>query len=197
MSKAIIVFQKNPEPGKVKTRLAATVGNENALRVYNVLVEHTHKLVAELSTAKYLYFSNFVDEDQRWNAYQKRVQKGNDLGLRMFNAIQEVKADGHTEIVVIGTDCFDLTVEILEQAFAALTNSDYAIGPAEDGGYYLIGTRSGDEAVFLGKTWSTEDVYAEAKNSIESIGKTLTELPILSDVDFEEDLKSLRQYLIN
>jgi rSAM/selenodomain-associated transferase 1 len=196
MKKALIIFQKNPEPGKVKTRLAATIGNDNALKIYNILVEHTHALARDLQVEKFLYFSNFIEEDKAWDGYNKRVQSGDDLGLRMFNALSEVRAEGHDQVVVLGTDCYELNLEILESAFVALESSDYTIGPAEDGGYYLIGTRSADEEVFLGKTWSTESVFEEAKKSIEQLRKSLKVLPILSDVDYEEDLKSLKQFLV-
>ena len=127
MSSALIIFQKNPEPGKVKTRLAATVGNDNALRVYNVLVNHTHAMAKAVDAHKYLYFANFIDDAPEWEGYNLRVQKGDDLGLRMFNAIQEVKKDGHDHVVVIGTDCYELTAEILQNSFKELENSDYCI----------------------------------------------------------------------
>lgn len=195
MKKAVIIFQKNPEPGKVKTRLAATIGNENALKVYNVLVEHTHFVAQNTEARKYLFFSNFIENHAQWEGYEKRIQQGNDLGLRMFNAIQEVKDDGYSAIVVIGTDCYELTAEILDQALTSLESNDYCIGPAIDGGYYLIGTREADKAVFLNKEWSTETVYEEAKASILSLNKTLETLPALSDVDYEEDLKTLRQFI--
>jgi rSAM/selenodomain-associated transferase 1 len=197
MKKALIIFQKNPELGKVKTRLAATIGNDNALKIYNILVEHTHRLAGQLSgITKYLFFSNFIDNDAHWQEYKCKVQSGDDLGLRMYNAVQECKAEGADSIVVVGTDCFELELDILRDAFVQLESADYCIGPAEDGGYYLIGVNSPDESVFLGKTWSTENVFKEAKESIEEAGKTLAVLPVLSDVDYEEDLKSLKQYLV-
>lgn len=195
MKNALIIFQKNPTLGKVKTRLAATVGDENAMKIYKVLVEHTHTIVAPILAKKYLYFSDYIDEDGRWNDYSRKVQKGDDLGLRMFHALQEVRNEGAERVVVIGTDCYELSTEIIENAFEKLENADYCIGPALDGGYYLIGTSCLDKAVFIGKEWSTENVFQEAKTSIESLGKTLHELPVLSDVDYEEDLKSLVQFL--
>ncbi|MFA7274487.1 MAG: TIGR04282 family arsenosugar biosynthesis glycosyltransferase [Crocinitomicaceae bacterium] len=196
MKNALIIFQKNPEQGKVKTRLAATVGDENALRIYSILVDKTHQLVEAIVAKKYLFFSDFIEKEVKWAPYDKKVQKGSDLGLRMFNAIAEVKAEGAERIVVIGTDCYDLSVDILEEAFVALETNDYCIGPALDGGYYLIGTTQPDEVVFLNKKWSTETVCEEAKDSILKAGKKVTILPILSDVDYEEDLKTLREFLV-
>lgn len=195
MKNTIIIFQKNPEPGKVKTRLAATVGNDNALKIYNILIEHTHSVVGQVSAKKHLFFSNFIENDDKWAVYDKKVQKGDDLGLRMFNAISEVKKEGAERIVVLGTDCYELNAEHINQAFSQLETNDYCIGPALDGGYYLIGTNSPDEGVFLGKEWSTETVFEEAKSNIHAIGKTMGVLESLSDVDYEEDLKSLKEYL--
>ncbi|MFT5581787.1 MAG: rSAM/selenodomain-associated transferase 1 [Psychromonas sp.] len=196
MKDALIIFQKNPEPGKVKTRLAATIGNEKALIVYKVLVDHTHRIVSELEADKFLYFSSFIDNSAEWNGYNKKVQKGDDLGLRMYNAIEEVRALGYERIIVIGTDCFELSSEIVTQAFLSLRESDCVIGPAIDGGYYLIGTHNPDKEVFIGKEWSTENVFVEATKNIASVNKTLSILEALPDVDYEEDLKSLKDYIV-
>ncbi|MFT7345232.1 MAG: rSAM/selenodomain-associated transferase 1 [Lentimonas sp.] len=196
MKDALIIFQKNPEPGKVKTRLAATIGNEKALIVYKVLVDHTHQIVSELEADKFLYFSSFIDDSPEWDGYNKKVQKGDDLGLRMYNAIEEVRALGYERIIVIGTDCFELSSEIVTQAFLSLRESDYVIGPAIDGGYYLIGTHNPDKEVFIGKEWSTENVFVEATKNIASVNKTLSILEALPDVDYEEDLKSLKEYIV-
>ncbi len=195
MKNAIIIFQKNPEPGKVKTRLAATVGNENALKIYNILVEHTHSVIEQIEAKKYLFFSNFIENDEKWVKYDKNVQKGEDLGLRMFNAISDVKKAGAERVIVLGTDCYDLKSEHIQQAFELLETNDYCIGPALDGGYYLIGTTLPDESVFLNKEWSTESVFTEAKTNIHAMGKKMGILQALSDVDYEEDLKTLKQYL--
>ncbi len=196
MKNALIIFQKNPEIGKVKTRLAETIGNENALRIYEVLVEHTHEIVKALQVKKYLFFSNFIENHEKWADYSLKTQKGNDLGQKMFNAIDQVKNEGADQIVVIGTDCYELTEKIIQQAFDKLETHDYCLGPALDGGYYLIGTRVPDKGIFFGKTWSTNSVFKEAIASIHKIGKSVTILESLPDVDYEEDLKSLREFLI-
>lgn len=195
MKRGLIIFQKNPKLGQVKTRLAATVGNENALKIYHLLVQHTHKEVKQVNSKKYLFFSDEIDNDIRWLHYEKKVQNGNDLGERMYNALLEVKNEGIDCAVIIGTDCYELQHHHLENAFSVLDNNDYCIGPALDGGYYLIGTTSFDSEVFLGKEWSTENVFREAEKSISEMGKSLAVLPSLSDVDYEEDLKELAVYL--
>jgi hypothetical protein len=196
MKNALIIFQKNPELGKVKTRLASTIGNENALKIYSVLVKHTHDLASQIAAKKYLFFSDFQEYSEEWSDYSLKTQSGSDLGLRMFNAISEVKKEGAERIVVLGTDCYELTADIISDAFERLENNDYCIGPAIDGGYYLIGTTNPDESVFLGKEWSTDTVFREAEKSIHEMGKKLAILSALSDVDREEDLKDLRQFLV-
>ena len=195
MKKALIIFQKNPKKGSVKTRLAATVGDENALRIYNVLVSHTHEVIKQVDCDKYLYFSNQIEQSEKWGHCELRVQKGADLGERMYNAIAEIKMEGAEEVVIIGTDCYELLDTHINAAFLALERNDYCIGPAEDGGYYLMGTNSPDKGVFLEKEWSTESVFEEAKSSIDKLGKSLAVLDQLPDVDNEADLKSLVVYL--
>lgn len=195
MDRALIIFQKNPELGKVKTRLAETIGKQNALLIYTVLVEHTHQIVCQIDAKKYLYFSNYVENNLKSLNYTLKVQNGQDLGERMLNAISEVIQEGAKQVVLLGTDCYELTHEIIENAFHMLETNDYCIGPAVDGGYYLIGTTFPDGVVFLGKQWSTETVMEEAKKSIQNLGKKMALLETLSDVDYEVDLKSLRIFL--
>lgn len=197
MTEAIIVFQKNPKEGQTKTRLAATIGHPNAMRVYSELVRHAHEVVSNFDVHKYLYFSDFVEDDIRWANYHKYVQSGEDLGVRMFNALDRVKNQGVERAVLIGTDCYQITTDIIQEALTSLKTHDYCIGPALDGGYYLIGARKPNEEVFLNKEWSTENVFKEAIDSIQKINKTVHVLPALSDVDVEEDLGPLREFLVN
>ncbi|MBU2019408.1 MAG: TIGR04282 family arsenosugar biosynthesis glycosyltransferase [Bacteroidetes bacterium] len=196
MKQAIIVFQKNPKEGHTKTRLAATVGHPNAMRVYSELVRHAHSVVRLFSCKKYIYFSDFVEEDNRWSDYECRVQSKDDLGSRMKNALDEVLNEGVDSAILIGTDCYHLTETIIAEALSSLLSSDYCIGPALDGGYYLIGTNKTDDEVFLNKEWSTETVFKEAQESIQRIKKNIFILPSLSDVDTEADLGELRKFLI-
>lgn len=197
MKEAIIVFQKNPKEGHTKTRLAATIGHPNAMRVYGELVRHAHDVIGSFEAHKYLFFSDFVEDDIRWANYHKYVQSGEDLGLRMFNALNRVHNQGVNRVVLIGTDCYQLSGAIIREALDSLKTSDYCIGPALDGGYYLIGARSTDEEVFLNKEWSTATVFQEAIDSIQKINKTVHVLPALSDVDVEEDLGPLREFLVH
>ncbi|MCT4560028.1 MAG: TIGR04282 family arsenosugar biosynthesis glycosyltransferase [Crocinitomicaceae bacterium] len=197
MNQAIIVFQKNPKEGHTKTRLAATIGHPNAMRVYGELVRHAHEVITSFDVHKYLYFSDFVEDDIRWANYHKYVQSGDDLGVRMYNALQRACNQGVERAILIGTDCYQLTEEIISEALESLKKNDYCIGPALDGGYYLIGCRLADKEVFFNKEWSTNSVFDEAVSAIENLNKTVHILPALSDVDVEEDLGPLRELLIH
>jgi rSAM/selenodomain-associated transferase 1 len=196
MKQAIIVFQKNPKEGHTKTRLAATIGHTNAMIVYTELVRHVHSIVKLFSCEKFIFFSDFIEEDIRWADYQCRVQSNDDLGSRMKNALDEVFEEGFESAILVGTDCYHLSEAIIGEALTSLLNSDYCLGPALDGGYYLIGAKKTDDEVFLKKEWSTETVFLEAQESIQQIQKILHILPMLSDVDTEEDLGELRKFLI-
>lgn len=195
MKKALIIFQKNRAIGKVKTRLAATIGDENAMRVYNALVDKTHENAVAVVADKFLYFSDTLENEDRWNDYQLRIQHLGDLGERMFSALRETLAGGYDKVVIIGTDCFELTAQHIENAFVALSGSDYVIGPAFDGGYYLIGGNRADDALFLNKEWSTATVCDEAIATINSIGKSVFLIDFLNDVDVEADLGTLIEFV--
>ncbi len=194
-TKAILIFQKNRELGKVKTRLAATIGDENALLIYNKLVDKAHENVASLDADKFIFFSDRLENDARWNGYQQRVQFNGDLGERMHFALKEILELGYEQAVLIGTDCYELDSSILVDAFSALETHDYVLGPANDGGYYLIGGVRTDETVFLNKEWSTERVAVEALESIEAIGCSVYCINHLNDVDVEADLGELKSFL--
>lgn len=194
MKQAIIVFQKNPVPGKTKTRLAATIGNEKALEVYRHLVEHAHQQVANLTAEKYLFFSDRIEDDYVAH-YQCFVQEGEDLGERMKNALDQVLKTVDSA-VLIGTDCFELTTQILEEALEALRTHDYCLGPAHDGGYYLIGCKKTSDEVFLNKIWSTDSVCSEALENLKKLRLTCALLPTLTDCDTEEDLRKVKGNLV-
>lgn len=190
----LIIFVKNAVAGQVKTRLAATIGPEKALAVYQLLLWRTHAVTRDLPVAKAVYYSDYIVEDD-WSPldYEKCVQAGVDLGERMHAAFRREFAAGYTHICLIGSDCYELTTAILQQAFEKLTQNSVVIGPAEDGGYYLLGLKSLQQALFTGKSWSTASVLADTLYSIKAAGQTVALLPQLTDVDEEKDLSSIRE----
>ncbi len=186
----LIVFIKNTEKGKVKTRLAKTIGDEKALSVYQQLLSHTHQITSPLAVAKQVYYSNFVAENDMWNDgnFTKHIQQGNDLGERMSTAFEQGFKSGHQPICIIGSDCYALNTQIIETAFEQLKSSDVVLGPATDGGYYLLGMNHFYPDLFTNKTYSTAHVYKEAREEVEKLHKTLYTLPELSDIDTIDDL---------
>lgn len=194
----LIIFYRNQKIGAVKTRLAATIGDEKALRIYTELCEHTRAITEKLPVSKVVFYSNEVKTQDIWpdNAYQKALQHGDDLGERMRNAFAAAFASGYGSVCIIGTDCYELTASVIEEAFNALRSNDAVIGPAKDGGYYLLGLRKLYPELFLNKEWSTRSVFKDTLENFESAGISYGTLPLLRDVDVEDDLPAkLREML--
>ncbi|HMQ47143.1 MAG TPA: TIGR04282 family arsenosugar biosynthesis glycosyltransferase [Saprospiraceae bacterium] len=185
---ALIIFIKNPEKGKVKTRIAQSVGDDKALEVYLALLEHTRRMSLAVDARRYLYYSNFIDHSDAWAAahFIKKLQRGADLGERMHNAFAETLPETD-KAVIIGSDCLALQADFVEQAFQALDKYDYVIGPSTDGGYYLLGMKRANKALFEGIAWSTEVVLAHTLERIEQENATYLLLPALTDIDHWED----------
>ncbi|MFT7157222.1 MAG: rSAM/selenodomain-associated transferase 1 [Parvicella sp.] len=186
----LIILTKNVELGKVKTRLANTVGDEKALAVYKELLKYTHQVTQPVQAQKKCYYSSFIEnndifEDQY---FEKEIQRGVDLGERMYNAAKNSFGEWANKVVLIGSDCFDINSDIIEEAFIALDEHDVVLGPAIDGGYYLIGMKELHSEFFLEKEWSHENVMLD---TIITAGEKKLKhylLPTLSDVDYYEDL---------
>jgi rSAM/selenodomain-associated transferase 1 len=189
MAQALIIFVRNPVLGKVKTRLAATMGNEKALAVYKHLLQHTKNITQHMPVTKFVFYADFINHDDVWNGYEKRTQNGKDLGERMHNSFKELFAEGYKKICIIGSDCYELTQEILTEGFKKLNTVENVIGPATDGGYYLLGMQSPLKNLFTNIIWSSESVFTETKNKILENNYSLYVLQTLTDVDEEKDIK--------
>jgi len=194
----LIIFVKNLELGNVKTRLANLIGDHNALIVYEALVDKTRETIEHLSVKKAIYYSNYIDEYDKFSndKFSKRLQLGDDLGNRMQNTFQSVFNLGFKKAVIIGSDCWDLTPEIIEVAFEELDSHDFVLGPAVDGGYYLMGMKEMLSDVFNNKQWSTANVLVDTLIDIDNASKTKALLPTLSDVDYLSDLPAELKLLI-
>ncbi len=188
MDDALIIFVRNPISGQVKSRLAATMGKEKALAVYEYLLRHTKKIIAHLQVQKFVFYADFVNENDLWNGCTKKLQEGNDLGERMKNAFETVFNAGFKKASIIGSDCYDLTEKIVAEAFENLYGVNTIIGPATDGGYYLLGMQAPLKNVFENILWGSGEVYAATKKIIEQQGFSLHILETLKDVDEEKDI---------
>jgi len=191
MENILIIFAKNPGYGKVKTRLAATVGHDRALEVYRALLAHTAKITQNVNASKTVFYSDFVEYNDIWDGhYFNSVQRGGDLGERMANAFLEVLRE-QRQVVIIGTDCAELDEQTITQAFLHLTNNDVVVGPAVDGGYYLLGVKEFYPWLFSDIRWSTNTVFVETVRRCRQHRLRYHILPVLHDVDEENDLKYL------
>lgn len=196
MQSALIIFIKNAELGKVKTRLAATLGDEQALYIYKKLLSLTQKITLQVDCQRYLYYSNFIDvnDDFSGSDFIKCVQIGENLGERMSNAFAEV-LQKHSKAVIIGSDCAELQASILNEAIGSLDTHDFVVGAAEDGGYYLLGMKEIQPSVFANIEWSTGDVFEKTIGNIKHLGKTVAYTPMLSDLDNEADWEKVKHLL--
>jgi len=179
---------KNAELGKVKTRLASTLGDEQALKIYLSLLDHTRKIATAIPTNRFLFYSNFISQEDKWSNddFQKHLQNNGDLGDRMKAAFQ-LAFQSNSKVVIIGSDCASLNTEIVEEAFSVLDSTPFVIGPAIDGGYYLIGMNEYEPSVFENIDWSTEQVLPQTITAINKLKKSYHLLQELSDIDYQED----------
>jgi len=184
----LLVFVKNPVLGQVKTRLAQTMGAEAALEIYQVLLEHTQKVCKQLPVDVAVFYSQEVDHHDSWDVPHKQLQLGDDLGQRMSHAFKWAFDQGYKRVCIIGSDCFQLGVSHIEEAFTALEQYPIALGPTLDGGYYLLGMKLHHPQLFRNKAWSTDQVMQQTLRDVNNLSLSAYQLQQLSDVDREEDL---------
>jgi rSAM/selenodomain-associated transferase 1 len=194
--RCLIVFVKSPEAQGVKSRLASAVGELKTRQLYRRFVED---LLDNLDKGDYclkifFYPPNRRQTVARWLGHDRSYepQTGDDLGERMKNAFEKSFLDGFEKAILIGSDSPDLPREIIEEGFAALTSDDTVIGPAYDGGYYLIGFRAATflRDTFSGISWSTEGVLKNTLAILDRKGLKVTVLTTWRDIDTYEDLKA-------
>ncbi|MEM6643522.1 MAG: TIGR04282 family arsenosugar biosynthesis glycosyltransferase [Bacteroidota bacterium] len=187
----IMIFVKNLIPGMVKTRLAKDIGIEKALDVYQELVHHTHKITRKIEVDKAVYYSEYIEVEDIWDEahFSHKLQKGISLGEKMSTAFDEA-FDSYNKVLIIGSDSYDLSSKIIRSAFVMLEEHDVVVGPAEDGGYYLLGMREYYPQLFTEKEYSTSNVLNDLLEETEELGLSVFKLPKLKDVDTLEDLKA-------
>lgn len=189
-----MIFIRNLQPGKVKTRLAADVGDEAAMDIYKFLLQHTREITKELPVDKVVYYSESLQQDDIWEeeVFQKKLQQGQDLGERMQRAFDEAFSNKYEQVVIIGSDIYELTSAEINSAFRSLENNDFVLGPAKDGGYYLLGMTKPKPELFKYKNWSTSSVLKDSLKDLSSEKYVL--LKELNDVDTFEDIKENKDF---
>jgi len=188
-SAIILVFAKAPIEGKVKTRLASSIGDEAALRFHVQMLERTLEMVCKYKLARVeLHVSGnpehpLIQSLAKQYGIRVRLQQGGDLGERMYHALEQ-SLHGSRYCVLIGTDCPAMNVDYLANALTALVRGqDAVLGPAEDGGYVLIGVQRLSRDWFSDIAWGSRNVFEQSRQKIMAKGAQLEELQTLWDVD--------------
>ncbi len=190
---AVIVFLKPPVAGKVKTRLAARIGDDPALQIYKQLLRHTFHVLNHAGAEIFLFLT---EKDEKGGLPFKMpksqifYQSGEGLGMRMRNAFEQVFQLGFGPAIIIGTDNIEIRPEHLSRAFDVLQSSDTVIGPSNDGGYYLLGMNSFQAQLFQDISWSSSVVLEQSIEKIVNSGLSYRLLPELVDIDEYEDLQA-------
>jgi uncharacterized protein len=196
--RTVLVFARAPEPGRVKTRLAAAVGGERATAIYRDLAEHTVNVARQVTDCRVVVCCDppgSVDAIAAWlgSGVEYRAQLGGDLGMRMAGAMGDALAGGAQSVALIGTDCPGLDAALIDAAFAAIdpragaSMADVALGPARDGGYYLIAARQVHPALFGGIPWSTSETLGATLSAAAAAGLRVSLLDTRRDIDTIED----------
>lgn len=194
MRPRVIVFARAPVPGQVKTRIARVVGDARALELYRWCAA---AVLAQLHDPRWTLWVAFTPADQRplteaalGPADRWIAQPDGDLGVRLAAAAATAFAEGDGPVLLVGTDCVALTAERISEALAQLATHDAALGPAHDGGYYLLGLAR-PLPLFEGVAWSTATVADDTRERLRRAGATWAELPPEQDLDEVADLTSL------
>jgi rSAM/selenodomain-associated transferase 1 len=187
----LIIFVKNLVPGMVKTRLAEDVGMFLALDVYQELVNNTAKVIKKVEVDKIVFYSEYVEVEDPFDAedIEYSIQQGNTLGERMQNAFEQAFDKGYSRVTIIGSDCYELKKKHLVEAFDQLEINDIVVGPAKDGGYYLLGLNGPCPSLFEGKTYSHDKVFEELMKEAQELELEVHLLEKLNDVDTLADMK--------
>ena len=188
MPNTILLFVKYPQPGRVKTRIAATVGADAATAIYKELVARVWaQLPADAAITVCYDPAERGEEVRAWlpGAARYEAQAAGDLGVRLRMAVGSAFANGEAKVAVIGSDCVDITPALFAETWQRLDHAEVVLGPTDDGGYYLIALRRPMPALFENIRWSTEHTLAD---TLAQTGAAPTHLlPKLRDVDTHED----------
>lgn len=193
----LIIFTRNPELGKVKSRLAKDVGEGTALAIYKDLLQHTHDIALDVDADRFLYYSESIQQNDMWSKTQfhKFIQEGEDLGLKMWNAFKDGFKAGYKNIAIIGSDILELKANHINQAFKAIEQNKVVIGPALDGGYYLLGLSKPIEPLFKNKVWGTNTVLKSTCSDLVEMNQNFKLLTELNDIDYVSDIKDSHMIL--
>lgn len=204
ISEILIVFTRYPQPGQTKTRLIPALGAARAADLHRMMTEYTFTQCCELARQRNLSIAVHYEggEAQGWRKWIPSSmicspQSKGSLGERLAYSFASSFTAGFERVIIIGSDCPFLSPEILANGFDLLQNNDLVIGPAHDGGYYLIGLRKPDPLLLADIDWGTDKVLQQTIGMARKRGLTLALLPSLADIDRPEDLQRLHDSRIS
>ncbi len=191
MNRLLIIFVKQLIPGQVKTRLAKSIGNEKALAVYKKLLLHTREVALSCNAEGCVAYSGPVENNDIWedSLFIKIRQRGDDLGARMHMAFNDMFQRQYDHVCLIGSDIFELTSSLIDEAFEALNVHDLVIGPAKDGGYYLIGMKKPGNILFENIPWGSDTVLSRTIERVNEAGLSYFLTTELNDIDDLDDIR--------
>ena len=199
MNKGLIIFAREPILGKVKTRLAASIGDRAAAELYESMLLDVLKGVRQLNGVDAVVYWACEEESlpllaEKYGCRSRRQRPGN-LGQRMEGAFEEMFADGCDLCCIIGSDAPDLPPSYILEAYRLLAEpqTDIVIGPCSDGGYYLLGMRQSWPQLFTSILWSSAAVLEQSLAAAEGSGLPVSMLPVWQDIDTLEDLRAFRE----
>ncbi|MBI2257577.1 MAG: TIGR04282 family arsenosugar biosynthesis glycosyltransferase [Flavobacteriia bacterium] len=185
---ALIIFIKNPILGKVKTRLAADIGEEKALQIYKECIQLTLKECTSFPKIEtFIFFSDFIEESFE-NQDHCFVQKGDDLGEKMKNAFKKMFDLNYKNVMIIGSDLPQINKKLITNGFNCLQKNDVVIGPSIDGGYYLLAMKNLHDFLFEDMTWSNSEVFNKTISKLKNNNLSLSLLETHRDLDNFRDL---------
>ena len=196
----LIVFTRYPEAGTVKTRLIPALGPEGAKGLHREMAEYTLSQACRVGCDLEVRFTGgdrSMMEEWLGEGLHYKKQEGNTLGERMQNAVAEAFSTGTGKVVIVGTDCPGLTAEQIKTAFRLLDRADLVLGPALDGGYYLIGLCRLHEMLFRDITWGSEFVLKETLEAADKLQLKTALLEKLADIDCPKDLSNWAKFKEN
>lgn len=197
-SNILIIFSKDPIVGQVKTRIGEKVGYSLARDIYLEMLRYTSEVIKQLNFQKVL-FTPSGRKNFAWGQVRTYKQEGNDLGERMSKAFEDIFNHEVEKICLVGSDNFEISPEIIEEAYQKLDHYDVVIGPSRDGGYYLIGLKQPFIPLFKGIEWSTDRVLKTTLKILKQAGKSVFLLSELRDCDEIGDIPEpiLKRFVVS
>lgn len=195
-SNLLIMFVRNSISRKVKTRLAEELGDDSALDIYIRMLEHLQRTTIDLPFDKAVYYSDFIETSDIFDSghYDKFLQSGENRGERMHNAFSHAFDAGYKRVVMVCSDCFEISRSHIIDAFESLRDTDTVLGPSTDGNYYLIGMRKFLPLLFINKVWDGENIFLDTMLDLRKNNISFRLLETLSDMETFEKVRKSGQF---